>query len=77
MAYVQPPRSAEDGGVHVQRLTGMGQIGGVARISIDVETSGDDMTIVCSEHNAARLLAILATILGIRLNMTDAKGIKL
>jgi len=78
VAYVQPPRDKADGPLGAERFPKtMGTFGGVGRIQLHVETCGEDESIVCSEHNAARLLVALAMVLGVRINAADLKGIKL
>lgn len=77
--FVQAERRPTDGAIHITRVDHH-QGSGEDSILIGHEgtplaCNGESITL--SEYNAARVLAGLAVILGVRLNREDAKRIKL
>lgn len=69
-AFRQQPRREADGPVAIDRDAN-------DMLVISATTAGEQRAIRVSEYNASRLLGMLALMLGVRLNPTDAKAIKL
>ncbi len=68
--FVQSKRKATDGSVFITRDLDND-------IAIEVVTDNKPQCIVMSEYNASRLLGMLATLLNVRLNKTDASKIRM
>lgn len=68
--FKQADRLPADGAVRVA-------VCGEQHLTIEVTNDGRVESIMVSEFNASRVLAMLSLLLGVRLDKTDAKGIKL
>lgn len=68
--FQQQDRQPGDGQVSVQRIT-------KGRLALSVSDREGDFSILMSDHNASRVVALLSNYLGIRLNSKDAKRIRL
>ncbi len=67
--FQQQARQPGDGQVAVQAM-------GNGRLALCVDDADGNFAVFMSEHNAARVVALLATYLRIRLNPKDANNIK-
>lgn len=67
--FKQAPRLSTDGAVSVSRTRD-------DHIQMACETAGVTASLIASEHNASRLLGMLALMLGVKISKADAKEIK-
>lgn len=68
--FKQAARLPSDGAAGVQRVSD-------SHLAINVTNDGKPESLMLSEFNASRVLAMLALMLGVKIDKAHAKGIKL